>query len=95
MLNRLLLTLTGLLFAAAAWAVDVNTAHQAALESLKGLGPAQAAAIIAERDKNGPYKDVHDLATRVKGVRDKKVQALMQAGLTIGNPEDQKVGTGK
>jgi competence protein ComEA len=65
-------------------AVDVNTADQAALESVKGLGPVKSKAIIDERAKNGPFKDADDLATRVKGLGTKSVSNLEQNGLTIG-----------
>ncbi|MDR5765372.1 MULTISPECIES: helix-hairpin-helix domain-containing protein [unclassified Caballeronia] len=65
-------------------AVDVNTADQAALESVKGLGPVKSKAIIDERTKNGPFKDADDLATRVKGLGAKSVTNLEQNGLTIG-----------
>jgi competence protein ComEA len=47
-------------------AVDLNKATQAELESVKGIGPSKAKAIIAHRDKNGPFKSVDDLA-KVKG----------------------------
>ena len=65
-------------------AVDVNTADQAALESVKGLGPVKSKAIIDERTKNGPFKDADDLANRVKGLGTKSVTNLEQNGLTIG-----------
>lgn len=39
-----------------AWAtVNINTATQSELESVKGLGPSKAKAIIAYRDKNGAF----------------------------------------
>src|ERR1700759_2266674 len=64
-------------------AVDVNTADQTALESVKGIGPVHAKAIIDERTKNGPFKDADDLATRVKGIGTNSVTNLEAAGLTI------------
>jgi competence protein ComEA len=64
-------------------AVEVNSADQAALESVKGIGPVHAKAIIDERTKNGPFKDADDLATRVKGIGTKSVKNLEAAGLTI------------
>jgi competence ComEA-like helix-hairpin-helix protein len=64
--------------------VNVNTADQAALESIKGLGPAKSAAILEERKKNGPFKDAADLANRVKGMGDKSVAKLVAEGLTFG-----------
>ena len=64
-------------------AVEVNTADTAALESVKGIGPVHAKAIIDERTKNGPFKDADDLAARVKGLGAKSVVNLEAAGLTI------------
>ncbi|TAK90226.1 MAG: helix-hairpin-helix domain-containing protein [Burkholderiaceae bacterium] len=83
MLNKLLLGLAGVLFAAFAWAVDVNTASQAELESIKGIGPKTAAAIIAERKKGGSFKNTQDLADRVKGVGNTNVEKFKAAGLTV------------
>jgi competence protein ComEA len=47
--------------------VNINKADQAALQSLPGIGPSKAVAIINERKANGPFKDCGQL-TRVKGV---------------------------
>ncbi|SAK87051.1 DNA-binding protein [Caballeronia temeraria] len=86
MLKKLLmLCLAFMLSMGAAFAaVDVNTADQAALEAVKGLGPVKSKAIIDERTKNGPFKDADDLATRVKGLGTKSVANLEQNGLTVG-----------
>ena len=50
-----------LLISAALAAVDVNSADASTLESLPGIGPSKAAAIIAYREQNGPFKSVSDL----------------------------------
>ena len=63
-------------------AVDVNTADQAALEGIKGLGPAMSARIIAERSK-GSFRDWSDLATRVSGLGDKNTATLSRNGLVV------------
>jgi competence protein ComEA len=86
MLRKLLIVLIGWLIAAStAWAaVDVNTADQATLESLKGIGPVKSKAIIDERTRNGPFKDAADLAKRVKGLGTKSVATLQSEGLVIG-----------
>ncbi|WCM21494.1 helix-hairpin-helix domain-containing protein [Paraburkholderia bryophila] len=86
MLKKLLMLCVALalsLSAGFAAAVEVNSADQAALESVKGIGPVHAKAIIDERTKNGPFKDADDLAARVKGIGTKSVTNLEAAGLTI------------
>lgn len=56
-------------------AVNLNTASQAELQTLKGVGPAKAKAIIEDRAKNGAFKSVDDL-DRVKGFSKKTVEKL-------------------
>jgi competence protein ComEA len=63
--------------------VDVNKADQAALDTIRGLGPAKTKAILAERDKNGPFKDWADLEARVKGIGGKNAMKLSEAGLQV------------
>ncbi|RWA51102.1 hypothetical protein AU476_25865 [Cupriavidus sp. UYMSc13B] len=65
-------------------AIDVNTADEVALTSVKGVGPATARNIIDERNKRGPYKDAADLSERVSGIGPKSVAKLQDAGLAIG-----------
>lgn len=47
--------------------VDINTASQADLESVKGLGPVKAKAIIEYRNTHGMFKSVEEL-TNVRGI---------------------------
>lgn len=72
------------LVGAAHAAVDVNTADEAALTTVRGIGAATAKSILEERGKNGPFKDADDLAERVRGVGPKSVARLQEAGLTFG-----------
>ena len=65
-------------------AVDVNTADQSALQTVKGIGPAKAKALVDERSAHGPFKDRADLSARVKGFGTKTVDRLLAEGLTIG-----------
>ncbi|QDQ27874.1 helix-hairpin-helix domain-containing protein [Chitinimonas arctica] len=41
--------------------VNLNTATQAELETLKGVGPSKAKAIVDYRQKNGAFKSVDEL----------------------------------
>ena len=47
--------------------ININTADKELLMSIKGIGEKRAEAIIAYRDKNGPFKSVDQLAD-IKGV---------------------------
>jgi competence protein ComEA len=83
MIKKLFVTLAMLASMAAAWAqVDVNKADAAALDSIRGLGPAKTKAILDER-KKGDFKDWADLEQRVKGIGDKSALKLSQAGLQV------------
>jgi len=55
--------------------IDVNVAAAAELESLPGVGPATAMAIVTERERNGPFLDVDDL-DRVPGIGPAKLDGL-------------------
>jgi competence protein ComEA len=63
--------------------VDVNKADAAALDSVKGVGPAMSKKILDERTKNGDFKDWADFQKRVKGVGDKNAAKLSHAGLQV------------
>lgn len=81
----------GLAFAEA----DVNKADQAALDGIKGIGPAMSKRILDER-KKGNFKDWTDFETRVKGVGDKSANKLSDAGLTVnGQPRSKSLVTSK
>ena len=47
--------------------MNLNTATQAQLEELPGIGPTLAAAIIAERDERGGFREVAELQD-VRGI---------------------------
>lgn len=55
--------------------VDLNRASAEELERLPGVGPATAAAIVDDRERNGPFVTVDDLE-RVPGVGPAKLAAL-------------------
>jgi competence protein ComEA len=55
--------------------VDLNTATEAQLDTLPGVGPATAAKIVSDRKENGPFRTVDDLL-RVPGIGPAKFDAL-------------------
>lgn len=55
--------------------LNINTADEAALTPLKGVGEVRAKAIIAYRQEHGPFKSVDDLV-KVKGIGEKIVADL-------------------
>lgn len=63
--------------------VDVNKADAAALDGVRGIGPAKSKQIIDERNKGGQFKDWADLEARVKGIGAKNSAKLSQAGLQV------------
>lgn len=73
-------------------AVDINSANESQLESLPGIGPTKAKAIVAERQANGPFKSVDDLS-RVRGIGEKTITEL-RAQATVGSPPPASVASG-
>ena len=63
-------------------AVNLNTASVDELDSVKGIGPSKAKAIVDYRTKNGAFKSVDDLKA-VKGFGEKSV-AKLRSELTVG-----------
>lgn len=55
--------------------LDLNLATAGQLETLPGVGPATAAAIVDDRDRNGPFASVDEL-DRVPGIGPAKLDAL-------------------
>ncbi|CAB3798623.1 ComEA family DNA-binding protein [Pararobbsia alpina] len=94
MIKKLLMVVLGwLLIAASVSALELNSASQAELDALKGIGPVKSKAIIDERTKNGPFKNADDFAKRVKGVGDKTVVNLEAQGLTINGSAAPPTGS--
>jgi len=82
MLKKLMTLLLALLTSMAFAAVDVNNADATQLDSIKGVGPAIAGKIVAER-KSGNFKDWDDFVKRVSGIGEKSAAKLSEAGLTV------------
>jgi competence protein ComEA len=67
--------------------INLNTANQAQLESLPGIGPKAAQRILEYRQKNGNFKKTEDLMN-VKGIGEKSFLKLKPL-LTVSDRTDQ------
>lgn len=55
--------------------ININTASASVLaESIVGVGPGKAAAIVEYRTQNGPFLSIEDLA-KVSGIGSKTIEA--------------------
>lgn len=80
--RKTLALMLSLVCAAAMAAVDVNTATEADLDSIKGIGPGTSSKIMEQR-KNAKFKDWNDLIQRVSGIGEKRAARLSSQGLTV------------
>lgn len=55
--------------------LDLNRANAGALQALPGVGPATSAAIVADRQRRGPFDSV-SAVQRVKGIGPAKLEAI-------------------
>lgn len=67
--------------------VDLNTADQAALETLPGIGPVLAERIIDYRAEHGPFQDAAQLML-VDGIGDKLFSRLAALVTVSGEKEE-------
>jgi len=84
-LTRMLRKLFALLAVCATCAfagTDINTADQATLESVKGIGTDLSSRILEER-KKAPFTDWADLMRRVKGIGASTATRFSAAGLSV------------
>jgi competence ComEA-like helix-hairpin-helix protein len=81
--------------AANASPINVNTASQSELESIKGIGPSKAKTIIAERQDGGHFQDANDLQKRVRGIGMRSVEKMVDNGLTIESPSSFREPNGR
>jgi competence protein ComEA len=66
----------------AVFALEINQATDAELDSLKGMGPSLSAKVLKARS-DGPFKSWADLRQRVSGVGRSKAQQFSEQGLTV------------
>lgn len=57
--------------------VNINTATAEQLQTLQGIGPAKAAAIIAYREEHGPFQKAEDLLN-VSGIGQKSLEKIKE-----------------
>jgi len=88
MLKKALALLLSLAATLAMAAVDVNTANEADLDSVKGIGPGTSGKMLEQR-KAGKFKDWADLIERVPGIGDKRAAKLSAEGLTVNGAKYQ------
>lgn len=88
MLKKVLALLLSLAATLAMAAVDVNTASEADLDSIKGIGPGTSGKMLEQR-KAGKFKDWADLIERVPGIGDKRAAKLSAEGLTVNGAKYQ------
>jgi competence protein ComEA len=74
----------------AATLVNLNTATAAQLETLPGIGPKTAAAIIEYRQKNGAFKKIEELMN-IKGVGEKAFLKIREL-ITVTPPKTDRAG---
>ncbi|RKP55613.1 helix-hairpin-helix domain-containing protein [Cohnella endophytica] len=55
--------------------MDINSATESQLDTLPGIGPAKAKAIIAYRDQHGGFRNVKELM-KVKGIGSKVYEKI-------------------
>lgn len=79
-------------------AVNINTASEAELETLTGIGPAKAKAIVEYRKKQGGFKSIDELEN-VEGIGSKTLNNLRKdltlTGKTTAVVDTKTVGNEK
>ncbi|WP_312035981.1 helix-hairpin-helix domain-containing protein [Priestia aryabhattai] len=61
--------------------VNINTANTDELQTLNGIGPSKASAIVSYREENGLFQTVEDLG-QVSGIGDKSLEKI-KAQITL------------
>jgi competence protein ComEA len=66
--------------------VDANTATRVELDAITGIGPSLADRIVEERGK-GPFRNLEDLQSRVRGVGEANLRKMRDSGLVVGRSQ--------
>ena len=82
MLKKVLPLLSLLLALANATALDLNSATEAELDSIKGVGPGTSSKILQARQQ-ARFTDWPDFMRRVKGIKQQKAAQLSRDGVTV------------
>ena len=70
--------------------VNINTADEDALvEELDGVGPSLAAAIVRDREENGPYESPEQI-TRVRGIGQRVLEDNREFILIEDEPSESR-----
>lgn len=72
--------------------ININTADETTLETLPGIGPSKAAAIISYRDTNGPFATIEDIQL-VSGIGPSTF-ANIEPLITVGDTAPAATDTG-
>lgn len=91
-MRRLILALFLLFAGPALAAVDINAASEAELETLPGIGPSKAAAIVQYRADHGPFKTVDEL-DNVSGIGPSTMASLRDQ-VTVGKGDGKAAPAG-
>lgn len=67
-----------------AHALELNTATEAQLDGLRGLGPSSTARILQAREAGG-FQSWADFMARVKGIKPATASKLSAQGLTVND----------
>ncbi len=68
--------------------LDLNTATEAQLQQLPGIGPVTSKAIVRFREKSGPFQRLEDLLA-IRGITKRKLEKL-RPYLAVASPPANK-----
>lgn len=93
MLKKFLTLISLLCAVACVSALEINSASEAELDSIKGIGPGTSSKILDER-KKAAFTDWNDLITRVKGIGKNKSADFSKEGITVNGAAYQPAARG-